>query len=132
MHSFYIGLLSIRHSASLLSLTLVEAFQIYLLEKEFTIQAGHRAPKWLTRFKDNNNRQCSGVCQYNPFDSKFSIGKHRKGIDNANADALSRQAEIEGQSEPGEGGMEERQITHDTKGQRLHHMDPTNMDSVNL
>ena len=30
--------------------------------------------------------------------------QHRKGIDNANADALSRQAELDGQSEPEEGG----------------------------
>ena len=30
--------------------------------------------------------------------------QHRKGIDNANADALSRQAEFDGQSELGEGG----------------------------
>ena len=39
--------------------------------------------------------------------------QHRKGIDNANADALSRQVELDGQSEPEEGGrsVEERQIT---------------------
>ena len=46
--------------------------------------------------------------------------QHRKGIDNANADTLSRQAELDGQSEPEEGGrgVEKRQIT---KGQRLSH-----------
>ena len=55
---------------------------------------------------------------------------HRKGIDNANADALSRQAELDGQSEPGEGGkgVEQGQFTKDSRGQRLHHNDPTNMD----
>ena len=31
--------------------------------------------------------------------------QHRKGIDNANADALSRQVEFGGQLEPREGGV---------------------------
>ena len=34
---------------------------------------------------------------------RFQV-QHRKGIDNANVDALSRQAELDRQSEPREGG----------------------------
>ena len=74
----------------------MEVFQVYLLGKEFTIQMEHRALKWLTRFKDNNNRIMLWKCH--PFDS------NRKRIDNANVDALTRQAELDGQSEPREGG----------------------------
>ena len=47
-----------------------EAFQVYLLGKEFTIQMDHRALKWLIRFKDNNNRIRQWKCH--PFDP---IGK---------------------------------------------------------
>ena len=52
---------------------------------------------------------------------RFQV-QHRKGIDNANADALSRQVELDRQLESREGrkGVEEGQIT---VGQRLHHMD---------
>ena len=48
--------------------------------------------------------------------------QHRKGIDNANADALSQQVELDRQLESREGRRDakERQIT---VGQRLHHMD---------
>ena len=46
--------------------------------------------------------------------------QHRKGIDNANTDVLSRQAELDRQSEHGEGerGVEEGQFTDldDTRG----------------
>ena len=100
----------------------MEAFQVYLLGKEFTIQMDHLALKWLTRFKDNNKRIMRWKCH--PFYS------NSKRIDNANVDALSRQAELDGQFEPREGGKgaEEGQFTDDTRGQRLHHNDPTNID----
>ena len=74
----------------------MEAFQVYLLGKEFTTQMDHQELKWLTRFKDNNNRIMRWKCH--PFDF------NRKRIDNANVDALFRQAELDGQSEPREGG----------------------------
>ena len=95
----------------------METFRVYLLGKEFTIQMDHRALKWLTRFKDNNNRLMRWSFSIQPF--QFQV-QHRKGIGNANTDALSREAELDGQSEPEEGGrgVEEGQIT---KGQRLSH-----------
>ena len=34
----------------------VEAFQVYLLGREFIIQTDHRALQWLTKFKDSNHK----------------------------------------------------------------------------
>ena len=34
----------------------VEAFQVYLLGREFIIQTDHRVLQWLTKFKDSNHR----------------------------------------------------------------------------
>jgi len=65
----------------------VEAFQVYLLGREFVIQTDHRALQWLTKFKDHNSRLMRWSLALLPY--LFQV-QHRKGTDNANADALSR------------------------------------------
>ena len=55
----------------------MEAFQVYLLGKEFTIQTDHRELKWLTRFKDNNNRLMRWSLSMQPF--RFQV-QHRKEL----------------------------------------------------
>ena len=89
----------------------IEAFQVYLLGKEFTIQTDHRALQWLTRFKDNNSQLMWWSLAMQPF--QFQV-QHRKGNDNANADALSRQLERDGQSKAREvgRGVTEGQTSH--------------------
>ena len=66
----------------------VEAFQVYLLGNEFTIQTDYRALQWLTKFKDSNNRLLQWSLALQPL--RFQV-VHHKGRDNANADSLSRQ-----------------------------------------
>ena len=78
----------------------VEAFQVYLLGNEFTIQTDHRALQWLTKFKDSNNRLLQWSLALQPF--RFQV-VHRKGRDNANADSLSRQAEWQNNLRPEKG-----------------------------
>ena len=97
----------------------IETFQVYLLGKEFTIQTDHRALQWLTRFKDNNSRLMRWSLAMQPF--HFQV-QYRKGNDNANADALSRQPEPDGQSKAGEGGrgVTEGQASHGPQGQTSH------------
>ena len=75
----------------------MEAFWVYLLGKSllFKQTTGH----WSDR--DNNNRLMWWSLSMQPF--CFQV-QHRKGIDNANADALSWQVELDGQLEPREGG----------------------------
>jgi len=64
----------------------VEAFQVYLLGRKFVIQTDHRALQWLTKFKNHNSRLMRWSLALNPY--LFQV-QHRKGTDNANADALS-------------------------------------------
>ena len=73
----------------------VEAFQVYLLGREFIIQTDHRALQWLTKFKDSNHRLMRWSLALQPF--LFTI-QHSKGANNINADTLSRwiQTEEEG------------------------------------
>ena len=54
----------------------VEAFQVYLLGNEFTIQTDHRALQWLTKIKDSNNRLLRWSLALQPF--RFQV-VHRKG-----------------------------------------------------
>lgn len=71
----------------------METFQAYLLGREFIIQTDHRALQWLTKFKDSNNRLMRWSLALQPF-LLFKV-QHRKGVHNANADTLSRQAQTE-------------------------------------
>ena len=65
----------------------VHVFHVYLFGKPFEIQTDHRALQWLDSVKDSNNRLLRWSLMLQPY--SFSI-KHRKGVENANADCLSR------------------------------------------
>ena len=61
----------------------IEAFEVYLLGREFVIQTDH----WLTKFKNHNSKLMRWSLALQPY--IFQV-QHRKGTDNANADAISR------------------------------------------
>ena len=65
----------------------VKAFAIYLLGKPFVLQTDNRALVWLKTLKDKNARLTRWSLALQPY--TFEV-QHRKGRDNANADALSR------------------------------------------
>ena len=65
----------------------VKHFQVYLIGKTFVIQTDHRALHWLQRFREKSSRLTWWSLQLQPY--TFSV-QHRRGQDNANADALSR------------------------------------------
>ena len=71
----------------------VDAFQVYLLGKEFNIKTDHRTLQWLITFKNSTNRLlwCLAL-QLFLFQVRIL---HCKEQDNANTDYLSRQAEWE-------------------------------------
>ena len=66
-----------------------QAFRVYLLGRDFTIQTDHRSLEWLDRLKENNARltRWSLALQSYTF-----VVEHRPGAKNGNADALSRVA----------------------------------------
>ncbi len=70
-------------------LTIKAAFQVYLIGRPFTIQTDHRALMWLNQLKDKNSRLTRLSLSLQPY--RFEV-VHRKGVDNSNADALSRAA----------------------------------------
>ena len=63
-----------------------QAFSVYLLGREFTIQTDHRSLEWLHRLKENNARLTRWSLALQPF--TFFV-EHRLGSKNGNADALS-------------------------------------------
>ena len=65
----------------------VKAFATYLIGKPFVLQTDNRALTWLQTFKDRNARLTRWSLALQPY--TFTT-QHRKGKDNANADALSR------------------------------------------
>ena len=65
----------------------VQAFQVYLLGRPFTIQTDHRALQWLDSVKDSHSRLTRWSLALQPF--QFRV-EHRKGRANMNADTLSR------------------------------------------
>ena len=62
-------------------------FYTYLYGQSFTIEMDHQPLSWLHRMKNTNSRLIHWALALQPFN--FSL-KHRKGVDNANADGLSR------------------------------------------
>ena len=65
----------------------LQAFRVYLLGRQFTVQTDHRSLEWLHRFRDTNARLTRWSLALQPY--KFTV-KHRAGTANGNADALSR------------------------------------------
>ena len=63
-----------------------QAFCVYILGREFTIQTDHRALEWLNKLKENNARLTRWSLALQPF--QFTV-RHRAGVANKNADALS-------------------------------------------
>ena len=62
------------------------AFKVYLLGQKFTIVTDHRSLEWLDRLKENNAQLTRWSLALQPFDYRV---KHRPGIENGKADALS-------------------------------------------
>ena len=62
-------------------------FYTYLYGQSFTVETDHQPLSWLYRMKNTNSRLIRWALALQPFN--FSL-KHRKGVDNANADGLSR------------------------------------------
>ena len=65
----------------------IQAFQVYLLGREFTIRTDHRSLEWLDRMKDTNSRLTHWSLFLQEF--RFQIA-FRSGKSNGNADGLSR------------------------------------------
>uniref|UniRef100_A0A1X7T9B5 Reverse transcriptase RNase H-like domain-containing protein n=1 Tax=Amphimedon queenslandica TaxID=400682 RepID=A0A1X7T9B5_AMPQE len=65
----------------------VKHFKAYLLGRPFVIQTDHRALKWLHQFREKNSRLTRWSLILQPY---TFVVEHKKGRDNANADALSR------------------------------------------
>ena len=67
----------------------VEAFSVYLIGREFTIQTDHRSLVWLNKLKEKNARLTRWSLALQAY--TFNV-VHRAGSANGNADALSRAA----------------------------------------
>ena len=65
----------------------IEAFRVYLLGKPFLVQTDHKALMWMDRLKEGNARLTRWALALQPY--TYTV-VHRKGLDNGNADALSR------------------------------------------
>ena len=65
----------------------VKHFKAYLLGRPFMIQTDHRALRWLHQFREKNSRLTRWSLILQPY---TFVVEHKKGRDNANADALSR------------------------------------------
>lgn len=62
-------------------------FYTYLYGQSFTVETDHQPLSWLHRMKNTNSRLIRWALALQPFN--FSL-KHRKEVDNANANGLSR------------------------------------------
>ena len=78
----------------------VHTFRTYLLGRTFLIQTDHHALEWLNRIKNDNPRLTRWSLALQPY--QFTI-RHRPGVANQNADALSR-GPVVNQFTTGEGG----------------------------
>ena len=66
-----------------------QAFRVYLLGRDFTIQTDHRSLEWLHRLKENNARLTRWSLALQPY---TFVVEHRAWSRNGNADTLSRGA----------------------------------------
>jgi len=64
-------------------------FRIYLYGQAFVIQTDHQPLAWLQRMKDSNSRLTRWALAVQPYCLTMV---HRRGLDNGNADGLSRGA----------------------------------------
>ena len=71
----------------------VKAFATYLIGRPFVLQTDNRALVWLNSFRERNARLTRWSLALQPY--TFTV-QHRKGKDNANADALSHLPMLEG------------------------------------
>lgn len=65
----------------------IKVFECYLLDKHFTIVTDSKSLQWLPSKNSENKRLARAAVFLSQFN--YSI-EHRRGVDNANADALSR------------------------------------------
>jgi hypothetical protein len=65
----------------------LRTLDVYLFGRSFTVQTDHNPIRWLNDFKGKNQRLLRWSLTLQ--DYKFQVA-HRKGVDNGNADALSR------------------------------------------
>jgi len=65
----------------------VQAFRVYLLGRSFVVETDHRCLEWLDRVKYDNARLTRWSLCLQPY--HFTV-RHRAGVTNGNADALSR------------------------------------------
>ena len=65
----------------------VEQFRYYLYGRPFTVQTDHKPLSWLSQVRDRNRKLMRWSLVLQEYDIKYV---HKKGTENANADALSR------------------------------------------
>ncbi len=85
-------------------------FELY---QEFTICTDHQALKFLQSMKNSNSRLTRWALAIQPF--QFVI-VHKPGLDNTNADRLSRQAWEEEDAVQDEGSMKKGTTSRQKKG----------------
>ena len=67
----------------------VKFFRVYLEGTKFTVETDHRSLEYLQRMRETNGRLTRWSLSLQPYD--YTI-RHRAGVDNGNADGLSRTA----------------------------------------
>ena len=67
-------------------ITAIKYYQHYIAGRHFTIYTDHAALRWLMRIKDPTGKLARWALTIQQYD--FTI-KHRSGVSNGNADALS-------------------------------------------
>lgn len=96
----------------------IKHFQIYLTGIKFVVKTDHKCLQWLDSVKDTGGRRTRWSLRLQPF--QFDV-VHRPGVENGNADGLSRQAwKEEGEEQRGE---EEQEIAHETDQEIVHETD---------
>ena len=69
----------------------LKLFHVYLYGQAFSIETDHQPLSWLQKMKDSNARLTRWSLLIQPY--RFEL-KYRKGVDNKNADGLSRSREL--------------------------------------
>lgn len=91
----------------------IRHFQINLTGVKFDVVTDHKCLQWLDSVKDAGGRRTRWSLRLQPFDFRII---HRPGVDNGNADGLSRQAwEEDGEEE--EERREEKKMSTNSRSQ---------------